>query len=46
MATSFSPVRDIEFTTLSNGVRIITEAMPHVRSVSVGVWIGAGSRRE
>jgi predicted Zn-dependent peptidase len=46
MTTSFSPVRDIEFTTLSNGVRIITEAMPHVRSVSVGVWIGAGSRRE
>jgi predicted Zn-dependent peptidase len=46
MATSFSPVRDIEFTTLSNGVRIITEAMPHVRSVSVGVWIGAGSRHE
>src|SRR5581483_4486598 len=44
--TSFSPVRDIEFTTLSNGVRVITEAMPHVRSVSVGIWIGTGSRRE
>jgi len=46
MTTSFSPVRDIEFTTLSNGVRIITETMPHVRSVSVGVWITTGSRRE
>ena len=33
-------------TTLSNGVRVITETMPHVRSVSVGVWIGTGSRRE
>lgn len=33
-------------TTLANGVRIITEAMPHVRSVSVGIWIGTGSRRE
>ena len=33
-------------TTLGNGVRIITEAMPHVRSVSVGIWVGAGSRRE
>ena len=44
--TSFSPVRDIEFTTLANGVRVITEAMPHVRSVSVGIWIGTGSRRE
>jgi predicted Zn-dependent peptidase len=39
-------VRDIEFTTLPNGVRVITEAMPHVRSVSVGIWIGSGSRRE
>jgi predicted Zn-dependent peptidase len=33
-------------TTLANGVRVITEAMPHVRSVSVGVWINAGSRTE
>ena len=33
-------------TTLANGVRVITESMPHVRSVSVGVWIGTGSRRE
>jgi predicted Zn-dependent peptidase len=33
-------------TTLANGVRVITETMPHVRSVSVGVWIGTGSRRE
>jgi predicted Zn-dependent peptidase len=33
-------------TRLANGVRVITEAMPHVRSVSVGIWIGAGSRRE
>ena len=39
-------MRDIEFTTLANGVRVITEAMPHVRSVSVGIWIGTGSRRE
>jgi predicted Zn-dependent peptidase len=33
-------------TTLTNGLRVITEAMPHVRSVSVGIWIGSGSRRE
>ena len=33
-------------TTLGNGVRVISEAMPHVRSVSVGVWINAGSRSE
>src|SRR5690349_24832446 len=46
MATNATPARDIEITRLANGVRVITEVMPHVRSVSVGVWIGTGSRRE
>lgn len=26
-----------------NGVRIVHEKMPHVRSVAIGVWVGAGS---
>jgi predicted Zn-dependent peptidase len=39
-------VRDISRTVLPNGVRVITESMPHVRSVSVGVWIATGSREE
>lgn len=30
-------------TTLPNGLRIITEEIPHVRSASIGVWVGAGS---
>lgn len=30
-------------TTLPNGLRVITEAIPHVRSASIGVWVGAGS---
>src|SRR5436309_232518 len=38
--------RDIQTTTLPNGIKVITEAMSHVRSVSVGVWVGTGSRRE
>ena len=38
--------RDIERTVLSNGLRVVTERMPHVRSVSAGVWIGTGSREE
>ena len=29
--------------TLSNGVRVVSEYMPGYRSVSMGVWIGAGS---
>src|ERR1700739_2773981 len=46
MTSPITPVRDIEMTTLANGVRVITEAMPHVRSVSVGVWVNAGSRSD
>src|SRR5579859_2195990 len=46
MATAVHTVRDIEATTLKNGVRVISEEMPHVRSVSLGVWIKTGSRRE
>jgi predicted Zn-dependent peptidase len=32
--------------TLANGLRLVTERMPHVRSVSVGVWLRRGSRHE
>lgn len=32
--------------TLDNRLRLVTEAMPHVRSVSVGVWLTRGSRHE
>ena len=30
--------------TLPNGVRMVYEHMPHVRSAAIGVWIGVGSR--
>ena len=40
------PVRDIERAELPNGLVIVTEKMPHVRSVSVGIWLGTGSRGE
>ncbi len=33
-------------TTLDSGVRVVTEAMPSVRSVSLGFWIATGSRHE
>ena len=32
--------------TLPNGVRIISEQNPNVRSVSLGVWIASGTRQE
>jgi len=41
-----STARQIEREVLPNGVRIVTEPMPYVRSVSLGVWIGSGSRIE
>ena len=31
---------------LSNGLRVVCEKIPYVRSVSVGIWIGTGSRNE
>ena len=33
-------------TVLPNGIRIITEYIPYVHSVSLGVWIEVGSRDE
>ncbi len=38
--------RDIQKEVLPNGLVVITERMPHVRSISVGIWIRTGSRRE
>lgn len=31
---------------LSNGLRVVTETIPYVKSVTLGVWFGAGSRNE
>src|SRR5437660_11931664 len=39
-------VQEHRLTTLGFGVRVVTEAMPSVRSVSLGFWIGTGSRAE
>src|SRR5438874_1634796 len=33
-------------TTLGNGLRVATAEMPHMTSVSVGIWVGVGSRYE
>jgi len=39
-------MREVETTTLENGLRIVTEAVPHLESASLGVWIDAGARHE
>ena len=36
----------IRHTELPGGLRVVTEFMPGVRSASVGVWVGVGSRDE
>ncbi len=33
-------------TILDNGIRVISEEIDHVRSVSIGVWVACGSRHE
>ncbi len=33
----------VEQFTLPNGLRVIAEPLPHLRSVSIGVWVRAGS---
>ena len=39
-------VRNIRREVLPNGLIVLTEEMPHLRSVSIGVWIKTGSRHE
>jgi predicted Zn-dependent peptidase len=40
------PVPGVRRTDLPGGLRVLTEAVPGVRSVSIGIWIGVGSRDE
>jgi predicted Zn-dependent peptidase len=39
-------VHEYELSTLPTGERLITEAVPSVRSISLGFWVGTGSRDE
>ena len=36
----------INKTVLPNGIKIVTKKMPHVRSISMGVWVSVGARDE
>jgi predicted Zn-dependent peptidase len=39
-------VEEYRKSVLPDGIRVITEQMPHVRSVAVGIWLDTGSRNE
>ena len=36
----------MEVTRLPSGLTVVTDAMPHLQSASLGVWVGAGCRHE
>src|ERR1051326_3722681 len=37
---------NLEISKLSNGLTVITDPMPALRSAALGVWVGTGSRNE
>ncbi len=38
--------REVHKTILDNGIKIVTQNMPHFHSVSMGVWVNVGAREE
>ena len=36
----------VEVTRLSNGITVASHRMPHLESVALGLWVGAGARSE
>ena len=38
--------QDTRKTTLVNGIKLLTKKMPHIRSVTMGVWVDVGARDE
>lgn len=36
----------VRISTLANGLRVVTDPMPGLKTASVGVWVGAGARNE
>lgn len=41
-----APESLVSKTCLDNGLRVLSESVPYVDSVSVGLWVGTGSRHE
>ncbi len=37
---------NVEVSTLRNGLRVVTDDMPHLETTAVGVWVGVGARAE
>jgi len=41
-----TPESTVRRTVLPGGLRVVTESLPTVRSVALGIWVGVGSRDE
>jgi predicted Zn-dependent peptidase len=39
-------VEDVRRSVLDSGLRVVSEALPELRSVTIGAWVGTGSRDE
>jgi predicted Zn-dependent peptidase len=37
---------ELQVTTLPNGLTVVTERMPHIKTATLGMWVGVGSRHE
>lgn len=37
---------EVQISTLPNGLAVVTERMPHIKTATLGMWVGAGSRNE
>ena len=37
---------NVEVTRLASGLAVVTDAMPHLETSSLGIWVGSGSRNE
>lgn len=35
-----------QYKTLSNGIKVVAEKIDYLKSISIGVWVGNGSRYE
>jgi predicted Zn-dependent peptidase len=46
VASDAAPSDSIRITTLPNGLRVATDAMPSVESATVGIWTNCGARNE
>ena len=34
----------VEITRLANGLRVVSQHMPHLATVSLGIWVASGAR--